>query len=394
MSAPPPASPPAAAPHCPHAPRCAGCALIGTPYTAQLAAKRGRLAAALDAHPSLAGVVAPPVQGSPHVFGYRNQAKLVARGSHRGLLLGVYRPGTHQVADSARCAVHHPLITRALAGVHAALERAAAPIYDERDGSGWLRYVVVRVSEWKRAVQIILVVRDRTWRGERPLLERLRRLRGVAGVVLNVNPTTGNVILGAQFIAAPRELSLLERIGGLKLTSRAGAFLQANLGTARRVYGAATRLAALGGEETAVDLYCGVGALTFHLAGSAQFVVGVETVAGAVLDAKQNIRLNGYHNVRFLAAPAAAGMAQAAALLDRVDVVSLNPPRTGADEPTRAAIHAARPARIVYVSCEPRTLARDLDWFAARGWSVAALEAFDMLPQTEHVECVALLTRG
>lgn len=388
-----PARPAAAPPRCPHAPDCAGCALIGTPYTAQLAAKRARLADALGAHPRLAAVAVPTVVGSPQVFGYRNQVKLVARRARRGLLLGVYRPGSHQVVESAACAVQHPLITRALAGVRGVLERAAVPIYDERDASGWLRYVVVRVSELRRAVQIILVVRDRGWRGERPLLERLRRLRGVAGVVLNVNPTAGNVVLGAQFIAAPREQSLIERLGGLRLSSRAGAFLQANLGTARRVYAAAARLAALGPEETAVDLYCGVGALTFHLALTAQFVVGVEAVDGAVLDARQNIRLNGFHNVRFLAAPAAAGVAQARALLDRLDVVTLNPPRTGADEATRRALHAARPARIVYVSCEPRTLARDLDWLVDRGWTVAALEAFDMLPQTEHVECVALLAR-
>ncbi|MDX2166958.1 MAG: 23S rRNA (uracil(1939)-C(5))-methyltransferase RlmD [Deltaproteobacteria bacterium] len=384
----------AATPRCRHFPQCVGCTLIGTAYTAQLAAKRERLAAALAAHARLAGVTAPAVEGSPRMFGYRNQAKLVARRARRGLLLGVYRPGTHQVVDIAQCEVHHPLITRVLANVQAALEAAAAPIYDERDASGWLRYVVLRVSEWKHAVQVILVVRDRSWRGERPLLERIRRIRGVAGVVLNLNASSGNVIFGAQFLGPPRELSLLDRLAGFKLSSRAGAFLQANLGTARRVYAAATRYAALGPEASAVDLYCGVGALTFHLATQAQFVVGVEAVPGAVLDAKQNIRLNGFHNVRFLAAPAAAGMAQAAELLQHVDVVTLNPPRTGADEAARSAIHAAKPRRIVYVSCEPKTLARDLDWFAARGWRVGELAAFDMLPQTEHVETVALLTRA
>jgi 23S rRNA (uracil1939-C5)-methyltransferase len=389
-----PSQPAAAKPRCRHFPDCVGCTLIGTAYTAQLAAKRERLAAALAAHPRLAGVAVPAVEGSPRMFGYRNQAKLVARRARRGLLLGVYRPGSHQVVDIAHCEVHHPLITRVLAGVQRALETADVPTYDERDASGWLRYVVLRVSEWKHAVQVILVVRDRGWRGERPLLERLRRIRGVAGVVLNLNATTGNVIFGSQFIASPREQSLLERLGTLKLSSRAGAFLQANLGTARRVYAAATRFAALDEQETAVDLYAGVGALTFHLAAAAQFVVGVEAVSGAVLDAKQNIRLNGYHNVRFLAAPAGAGMAQAAQLLDRVDVVALNPPRTGADEAARSAIHAAKPRRIVYVSCEPKTLARDLDWFAARAWRVTGLEAFDMLPQTEHVESVALLTRA
>jgi 23S rRNA (uracil1939-C5)-methyltransferase len=378
---------------CPHYPQCVGCALIGTPYTAQLAAKRARVAEALAAYPRLVGVTAPAVTGSTRVFGYRNQAKLVVRGTRRGLLLGIYRPGTHDVVDIGQCPVHHPLITRVLAGVRAALEQFEVPPYDEREGSGWLRYVVVRASEWKHAAQIILVVRDRQWRGERPLIERLRRLRGVASVVLNLNRGSGNTIFGASFLAAPRDLTLLERIGGLKLSSRAGAFLQANIGTARRVYECAARLAAVQPEEVAVDLYAGVGALTFYLAGSAEFVLGVEEVPGAVIDAKQNVRLNGYHNVRFLEASAADGMEHAVQILTRVDVVSLNPPRKGADDATRAAIALARPSRIVYVSCDPSSLARDLDWFASRGWSVAALEAFDMLPQTEHVECVALLRR-
>jgi len=383
----------AAAPLCPHYPQCVGCTLIGSPYTAQLAAKRARIAEALAAYPRLRRVSAPEVTGSARVFGYRNQVKLVVRAARDGLLLGVYRPGTHTVVDIGECPVHHPHITRVLAGVRAALAQAQAPAYDERDGSGWLRYVVVRVSEWKHAAQIILVVRDRQWRGERALCERLRRLRGVAGVVLNLNRSRGNVIFGEQFHASPRELSLLERIGGLKLSSRAGAFLQANIGTARRVYECAARLAAMQPEEVAVDLYAGVGAISFHLAANADFVMGIEEVASAVLDAKLNVRLNGYHNVRFVTAPAAEGMAHAAEMLTRVDVVSLNPPRKGADEATRSAIAAVQPSRIVYVSCEPQTLARDLDWFAARGWSVTALEAFDMLPQTEHVECVARLTR-
>ncbi|MEO8604923.1 MAG: 23S rRNA (uracil(1939)-C(5))-methyltransferase RlmD [bacterium] len=378
---------------CAHFPQCVGCALIGTPYTAQLAAKRARIDSALGGYASLADVTVPAVTGSQRVFGYRNQAKLVARTTRRGLLLGVYRPGTHEVVDISQCPVHHPLITRVLAGIRLALEQAEVPTYDEQDGSGWLRYVVVRASEWKHAAQIILVVRDRQWRGERYLGERLRRLRGVASVVLNLNRSRGNVIFGDTFLAGPRDLSLLERIGGLKLSSRAGAFLQANVGTARRVYECAARFAAMQPDEVAVDLYCGVGAISFHLAANADFVIGVEEGPGAVLDAKQNVRLNGYHNVRFLEAPAAEGMAQAAQMLTRVDVVSLNPTRKGADEATRAAIAMVGPSRIVYVSCDPFTLARDLDWFVSRGWLVTGLEAFDMLPQTEHVECVAQLTR-
>lgn len=379
---------------CPHAPDCAGCALFGTPYTGQLAIKRERVIAALAEHPALAAVEVTPIIGSPRVFGYRNQAKLVARRARRGLLLGIYKPGTHQVLDISGCPVHEPRIAHLLPVLRDAIDAAGAPIYDERTGEGWLRYVVVRASAWKHTAQIILVVRDRRWAGEGALSARLRRLRGVSSVVLNLNDTRGNVIFGERFVPLTRDSALLERIGGLKLTSRAGAFLQANIGTARRVYETVARLAAPVAGEMAVDLYAGVGAISFHLAANAAQVVGIEENPLAVLDAKQNIRLNGYHNVRFVAAPAAAGLAECARTLPRIDLVTLNPPRKGADEATRDAIAAAAPARIVYVSCDPRSLARDLAWFAARGWATVSVHPFDMLPQTEHVECVALLRRA
>jgi 23S rRNA (uracil1939-C5)-methyltransferase len=368
--------------------------LIGTPYTAQLRAKQARLRAALAAHPRLAGIAVPALVGSPRLFGYRNQAKLVARRARRGLLLGVYRPGTHQVVDISQCAVHQAPINAVLAGVRAALEQSRAPIYDERSGSGWLRYVVVRSSAWRKTTQLVLVVRDRRWVGEAALLRRLRTLRGVSSLVLNLNDGPGNAVFGDRFLGATPAAALLDRVGGLTLASRAGAFLQANLGAARRVYEQVLRWADPQPDEVAVDLYCGVGAISFYLAGSARLVVGVEEAPRAVLDAKQNIRLNGYHNVRFLNAPAGAGLIQVAAEVDRVGLVTLNPPRQGADLATREAIVTCAPQRLVYVSCDPVSLARDLDWLGARGYAVAALQPFDLLPQTAHVETVALLRRA
>jgi 23S rRNA (uracil1939-C5)-methyltransferase len=380
-------------PTCPHYPQCVGCGLIGTPYGQQLERKHARVVDSLAAYPRLAATAVPPVIGAVRLFGYRNQVKLVVRRARRGLLLGVYRPGTHQVVDIAQCPVHQEPINSVLAGVRQAVERSAAPVYDERSGEGWLRYVVVRASAWKKNAQIILVVRDRRWSGEGALLRQLRRIRGVASVVLNLNATTGNAILGERFIDADGDSALIERVGALKLSNRAGAFMQAHTAAARRAYEHVLRWADPRPEDTAVDLYAGVGAISFYLAGAAGFVVGVEESPRAVLDAKRNIRLNGYHNVRFIAAPAAQGLAQAAAQLERVDVVTLNPPRQGAAEDARRAIVACSPSRVVYMSCDPVTLARDLDWFRARGYALAGLQPYDLLPQTEHVETVALLRR-
>lgn len=390
--APRPRSPTPALP-CPHFPNCVGCALIGNPYGEQLRIKQQRVRDALGRYPSLATVEAAEVVGSPKAFGYRNQVKLVVRQATRGLLLGIYRPGSHQVVDIRQCPVHHPLIVPVLDAVADVLERCGISIYDERTHTGTLRYVLVRVSTWKKAVQVILVTADRVVPHLRDVVRALQRVRGVVSVVQNVNPDPGNVILGPQCLPLTRETALIERIGGLKLKTHPGAFVQANVPVARKLYDHALRGAALTAGDVVVDLYCGVGALTFNLATVAKHVAGIEASAIAVADAKENIRLNGFHNVRFYCGDAAGTLATVAARLGRVDVITLNPPRKGADEPARAAIIACRPRRIVYVSCDPTTLARDLDWFATHGYATTVVQPFDMLPQTEHVECVAILDR-
>jgi 23S rRNA (uracil1939-C5)-methyltransferase len=379
---------------CPHFPRCVGCALTGKAYGEQLRIKRTSVVDAFASYRQLADICVPEVIGSPRLFGYRNQAKLVARRARGRLLLGVYRPGTHQVVDISACVVHQPMITAVVARVRQALTAAQVPAYDERTGAGWLRYLLVRTSAWQREAHVTLVVRDRSWDGERALLQQLHRLRGVSGVSLNLNPTPGNAILGDRFIAAGGQRTLIERIGGLKLQNSPGAFLQANVAAVRRVYDRAAAWAAPTGDALAVDLYAGVGAISFRLADLAQRVIGIEESPIAVRDAQANCRINGYHNVRFLAARAAAGLAEVTAASAAVEIIALNPPRKGADLDARRAIADAAPRRIVYLSCGPASLARDLGWFVDAGYRVAAVQPYDLLPQTEHVETLVLLVRG
>jgi len=212
--------------------------------------------------------------------------------------------------------------------------------------------------------------------------------------VLNLNAGRGNAIFGPTFLPLTRNAALIERIGDLRLQSHAGAFLQANLGVAGRIYARVLDWAAPQPDDVAVDLYAGVGALSLLLAARARRVFGIESSPIAVRDGKANIRLNGFHNVRFLEGEVAAALPPLRALLERVDLLTLNPPRKGVDEAARAATVACAPSRMVYVSCNPRTLARDCDWFAARAYRVLKLQPYDLLPQTEHVECVALLEKG
>jgi 23S rRNA (uracil1939-C5)-methyltransferase len=375
-------------PSCPHYPQCVGCGLIGVSYGEQLKRKRAAVAAAFGA--AGVDVEIPKVVGSPRVFEYRNQVKLVARRTRHGVLLGVYKPGSHEVVDIAQCAVHHALVARAVSAVHALLTEHEVPIYDEHSRAGWLRYVAVRASLWRRTAQVILVVRDRSYRGERRLISDLRRQRGVSSIVVNENDSPGNVIFGPRFDAVTPSGSLMERIGPLRIKTRAGSFTQANVQVARRIYAHVVEVAEPRPSDVVVDLYSGSGVIALHFAPNVALVYGIESSPHAVLDAKENLRVNGIHNARFYRGSAGAVLDELAPELPTVDLITLNPPRKGADEETRRAVVATTPRRVVYVSCNPDSLARDTEWFAAHGYGLESVVPFDMLPQTDHVECVAV----
>lgn len=377
---------------CPHYPKCIGCRLIGQPYGRQLEWKQEQLARLVT---EAWGPAAPPIGtivGSPEAFGYRNQAKLVLRHSERrGLLVGLFRPGTHNVVDIRECPVHHPLIRAALPRLIALLEESKLPTYDERTHQGVLRYLVLRASRWTKSLQVIVVTASKYDRHIAALLRRVARLPRVRSVVHNWNPSPGNVIFGEHFTPVTREATLAERIGNLKFKTHAGAFLQANILVARRIYDYATTVAQIEPGDVVADLYCGAGALTLHLAPSAKLAVGVEESSIAAQDARSNLRWNGFPNVRIFTAPAHRGTQMLRERFATVDVLALNPPRKGVDAETRNGIVQLAPRRMVYVSCNPKSLIRDLQWFETHGYRTDFIQPFDMFPQTDHIECVATL---
>ncbi|HEX5066635.1 MAG TPA: 23S rRNA (uracil(1939)-C(5))-methyltransferase RlmD [Myxococcota bacterium] len=377
---------------CPHFPDCVGCPWVAAPYPEQLARKEARVRDALGRHASLSRVAQLPLRPAPRPFGYRQTVKLVARRGREGLRLGVYRPGTHDVADIRRCAAHHPAANETLAPLVSILERLRIPTYDEQRRTGWLRYVIVRVGA-ERRVQIVLVVRELGHAAERELVRALAGLRGVAGVVLNVNDDPGNALFGERFAVASGEAALVDEVGELALRSSAGSFVQANPPAARRAYETVLRLADPKPGMRALDLYCGVGAISLLLARAGAAVTGVEESPRAVRDARANARENGVAEVRFEEGDAAQALARFTREGLRPDLITLNPPRRGAAPEVREAIAQLAPQRIVYLSCDPDTLARDLDDLAQRGFAARSVEPFDFLPHTEHVETVAVAER-
>ena len=386
---------------CAHFPQCVGCPLVGEPYPAQLEAKGERLRAALAAHPVLAEVPVDPPAGSPSAFGYRNQAKLVFRsrlvratGKREGLL-GVYMPGTHSVLPAEACIVHHRLLQPVLRGLRTEVESLGIPIFDERSRSGALRYALARASTARGEVHLTLVSAVAEPPRLDELVRRLRRAhRELTAVFLCVNATPGNAILSDDVRPLFGRPALIERFGNLDLESRPDAFLQANSAVAARIYATARRWLEPAADDVALDLYCGIGALALHVAPDVARVVGIESQASAVACAAANARRAGAGNAQFVAAPAEDAARVLAELgLDGVTLASVNPPRKGMAAPVLAALADLAPRRILYVSCDPGTLARDLALLAGRGYRTTRVRAFDMMPQTPHVEAVALLER-
>ena len=381
--------------YCPHFPSCVGCPFIKVPYPEQLLKKRAIVGRALAKYSSLASAEVSPVVPSPQRLGYRARVKLVVRKNRDQVAMGLYVPQTHRVIDISSCPVHPRQVNQVVFYLKKkVLELGIAP-YDERDDSGDLRYVDFRFSVARHELSLTLVTRHASFPQGAPLAKALqRRFPFITGVIQNVNENRGNVIWGNSFRTLGGRDTIMERVGDLKLVFPAGVFSQANPFTARKLYDRVYELAALKGGETVFDLYCGVGPIALYLAVAARQVWAVDDSELSITTAKQNARRNGRGNCRFIAGDVATTLTQLTKDLPRIDLMVLNPPRKGIKAAALEAVLAAGAPRIIYVSCEPRSLARDLDRLVAANYRVEQIQPFDMFPQTEEVETLVLLRKN
>jgi len=357
--------------------------------------KRAIVGRALAEYSSLAGADVSPVVPSPQRLGYRARVKLVVRKNRDQVAMGLYVPQTHRVIDISSCPVHPRQVNQVVFYLKKkVLELGIAP-YDERDDSGDLRYVDFRFSVARHELSLTLVTRHASFPQGAPLAKALQqRFPFITGVIQNVNENRGNVIWGNSFRTLGGRDTIMERVGDLKLVFPAGVFSQANPFTARKLYDRVYELAALKGGETVLDLYCGVGPISLYLAVAARQVWAVDDSELSITTAKQNARRNGRGNCRFIAGDVATTLTQLTKDLPRIDLMVLNPPRKGIKAAALEAVLAAGAPRIIYVSCEPRSLARDLDRLVAANYRVEQIQPFDMFPQTEEVETLVLLRKN
>jgi len=371
---------------------CSNCPLISMDYQAQLALKYTLVEKAIRSYPSLGSVPLGNVIPSPRPLNYRNSAKLVVAGTFRAPVIGIYRRNSHDVVDIASCPLHHPLINRVVAAVKEGITRGKVQVYNPRTDNGILRYLVVRVSEHSGRAMAVFVTARRSYNEIHHLAKFVKQAVPELDVaVQNVNPSEGNVILGQQDHFLTKDRNIIEELDGVRFSVSPRSFFQVNSGGARIIYEKVREWSLLTGKETVVDLYCGIGGISLFLASQAKAVHGIEYVDAAVADAERNAHLNGVRNCTFEAGDAAELLEELVEDGTQPDLIVFNPPRKGCDRRVLETAAASGAGRMIYVSCSPATLARDLDILAGLGYRTREIQPVDMFPQTPHVENVALI---
>ena len=376
-------------PRCLHYTKCGGCQFRHMNYAEELEAKRIRVE---DALRRLGGaeIHVSAILGAEQVDRYRNKAQFpVAKGPR----IGFYRPRSHDVIDVDDCLLQGEAAARLRGAVKEWMAEYSIPAYNERTFTGLVRHVYVRTNRAGRSL-CCLLVNGRGVPREAELVRALRRAEpNLAGIVLGVNEKHNNVILGDSYRTLWGEDFLSDTLCGLTFRLSVPSFYQVNPAQTEVLYGKALEFAGLTGAETVLDLYCGIGTISLVMARQAGMVWGAEVVPQAVDDAIANAQRNHIENARFLCADAG----EAARYLEgegvRPDVVCVDPPRKGLAEDVVDTIADMGPQRVVYVSCDPGTLGRDVKRFAGRGYTLKKAVAVDMFPRTAHVETVCLLSK-
>ena len=384
-------SPDRVEPDCPAWPQCGGCTLRHVRYEAELRFKLQRIN---DAYQRIGGLDlrAEEMLGAEETCGYRNKA-IYAVGA--GLRPGFYRPRSHDVIPVSRCRLQTEASDRAAWAVCDFLRQKGIPAYDEATGKGTLRHILTRTAFSTGELQVTLVAARGFGAHTAGLTEAiLRACPETGGILLNINRSPGNTVLAGEFHTLWGRDMLCDTLCGHRFALSPRSFYQINPRQAERLYRKAVELAAPAGTELVLDLYCGAGTITLSLAREAKRVIGVEAVPAAVENARENARNNGVENVEFLCADAA----EAAALLlqrgERPDAVVLDPPRKGLTPGLIETVVSMSPRRVVYVSCDSATQARDLRQFAGLGYVAETGVGVDMFPRTGHIESAVLLTQA
>lgn len=381
------ASPMRVEPACPYFNRCGGCQIMHMGYQDQLKLKHARV---VESFKTKAGIENLPVNHchpSPKEFGYRNKIQFPIVGGADGIKLGMYARNSHDLIEIDRCLVNCRLGEEIYTNVCSILKESGISAYNFENKEGILRFLLIKSAISTNQALVTLI----TTPCDKDILKDVAKKimeshPSIQGVIQNVNSEHDNVVLGEEYYLLEGVSYIYEKILGLTFKVSPASFFQVNPLQAENVYQGALERAELTGDEYVLDAFCGVGTLTLLVAQRCRHVFGVESVPEAIEDAKENARLNKLTNVDFVCAQAENWINGA----EKIDVAFLNPPRKGCEESFIVALGKLAPKKIIYVSCDPNSLARDSSKLIELGYSLKSIQPFDMFPQTSHVESVAV----
>ena len=383
-------------PICPSARQCGGCQLQAVSYEEQKAFKEKKLRGHLERIGGFKELPMEPLIGMDEPYHYRNKAQFpVGRNKEGRIVTGFYAGRTHAIIENRDCALGIPQNKEVLDRVIAHMEKYNIAPYDEMTGKGLVRHIFVRYGFFTGELMVCLIINGQDLPHQKEMVEKLGEIPGMTSISLNINKKRNNVILGDKVKTIWGKEYITDKIGDISYEISPLSFFQVNPHQTWKLYSKALEYADLHGEETVWDLYCGIGTISLFLAQKAKFVRGVEIVSAAIEDARRNARLNEIDNVEFF-------VGKAEEVLPReyekngvyADVIVVDPPRKGCDEMLLKTILKMQPKRVVYVSCDSATLARDLRFLCDNGYELKKVCGVDQFPQTVHVETVVLLSKG
>ena len=382
-------------PKCAFARQCGGCQLQALSYEQQLVFKTNKVKGHLERIGGFTDIPMEPIIGMDELFHYRNKAQFpVGRNKEGKIVTGFYAGRTHNIIENRDCALGVAENKEVLDRVIAHMEKYGIEPYNEATGKGLVRHVLIRYGYFTKEVMVCLILNGNKIQGEDALVKSLCEIPGMTSITINVNKKRSNVILGEEIRLLWGQEYITDKIGDISYQISPLSFYQVNPRQTQKLYAKALEYADLHGEETVWDLYCGIGTISLFLAQKAKFVRGVEIVPAAIENAKENAKLNGLENTEFF-------VGKAEEVLPReykkngvyADVIVVDPPRKGCDETLLETMVEMNPERIVYVSCDSATLARDLKYLCERGYELKKVCPVDQFGMTVHVETVVLLGR-
>jgi len=379
-----------AEPRCPILKICGGCHLQHLAYEEQLRHKYSLIRGYLDSYPLLKPVALNPVIPAENQFGYRNKAQFAFQKTQWGdIAVGLYSVMSHRVADTVKCAIQDASVNQVLAMVRKWLyKNPQLHVYDEQTGQGELRHIVIRSAASTGEIMVALVVASETFSEARTLVDTVKKVNGVASILLNINAEPGNTVLGQKTMCLFGKETLTDTCDGIEYEFSLHSFTQSDPVMAKKLYQYVVDLIIENQPKSVLDLYCGIGVMTMLIAKKVPQVIGVEMVADAVKNANANAEKNGIKNIDFYLGDVKDVLSDIQMI---PDLIVLDPPRKGCDKEVLEYISHSKIKTIIYVSCHPQTLARDLAALVQNNYEITSIQPFDNFAQTAHVESVAVL---